>query len=191
MNLSTSSNAPAALLRRLLLRCRRGSAAVELGIGLALLLPLFMAGTEMARFILLNQKVERVVMSVGDLNARADVLTLAETRAIFDAVPHLMQPFGMGGAGLVVVSGVTQTASGPVVSWQVSGAGSLAAASRVGAPGMAATLPGGLGLMAEETVVVTEIFYDYTPMLVSIIQDRRLYDRSVFRTRAADATRLQ
>ena len=176
----------------LLGRDRRGAAAAELALLLAVLLPLLVSGVELGRYILLRQKIERAVMAVGELNARADVLTRAEGAAIFDAVPHLLRPFATGSSSRLLVSGVSAGAGGStIVSWQLAGAGTATVVSLVGAEGGPATLPAGLSLMEGETIIVAEAFYDYRPLLISLVGEGLLYDRSIFRTRAVDAARLQ
>ena len=62
-------------------------------------------------------------------------------------------------------TGIRVDSSGdPVINWQRSGAGTLVAASEIGAPGEVAALPAALTATEGETIIVSEVFYDFEPI---------------------------
>lgn len=176
-------NAPRLLSR--LLRDRRGSAIVELAVGIAVLVPMVMATAELARFVMIQQKLERLSMTVGDLNARGDVLTPAQVTSLFDAVPHIMEPFAFSPSGRVIVSQVTTVGSVyPQIAWQQSGGGSLGVASTLGTAGQTATLPQGFTMASDENVIMTEVWYDFEPFLFDgLLKPQRIRMQSTYRPR--------
>jgi hypothetical protein len=175
-------------LRRFL--CHRGlwrdqaaSVSLELALILPLLVALFMSGTEYVRFTILNQKLERSTAMVADLIAQSSALTTAELASLFEIVDDTLQPFALSENGRVIVSSVTGTAAVPVVNWQQS-FGTGADPSKVGDAGGNATLPNGLTLADGENVIVSEVYYEYQPILLDdVFQDTLLYRVSANRPR--------
>lgn len=168
-----------------LLHERRGAALVELAVGISVLVPMVMATAELARFVMIQQKLERLSMTVGDLNARGDVLTPAQVTSLFDAVPHIMEPFAFQPSGRVIVSQVTTVGSVyPQIAWQQSGGGSLSVASTLGTAGQTATLPQGFTMASDENVIMTEVWYDFEPFLFDgLLRPQRIRMQSTYRPR--------
>jgi hypothetical protein len=171
-----------------LARHRRGSVMVEMAVATPILLMLLMGALEMARYVLIMQKLDRTAMSVGDLVSRGAQVTSADLDNIFDSVRHLMQPFEFPDRGVVLISAVTrQAGQDPTVVWQESGAGTVVQASEVGQPGNAAALPQNLLPRENESLYVAEVYYDYEPLIFEgFVDAARLYNWSVFRARLSD-----
>jgi Flp pilus assembly protein TadG len=175
-------------LRRLLRRLLgdvRGAAILELAVGMSVLVPIISASTELARFVMIQQKLERLAATVGDLNARGDVLTPAQVTALFDAVPHIMDPFTFAPVGKVIVSQVTTVGYVyPQIAWQQSGGGNLIAASTVGTAGHTATLPAGFTMATNQNLILTEVYYDFSPFLLDgLLKAKRIHMMSTYRPR--------
>lgn len=172
---------------------RSGSVLIEFAFGAALLVTLLLGTVELARFILLQQKLERVAMTVADLNARGEELTRAEVQAVFAAVPHLLAPFRMGADGVVVVSSVGDSGTGrTTVLWQEHGGGTAPAVSRLGAVGETAILPHGLTFARNETAVVAEAMLRYEALFLGpLIPSGQLYARALQRPRLMDTMSLR
>lgn len=171
-------------LARLPLRDNAGGAMIEFGFAMPLLLILFMGGLELGRFVLLHAKLDRTAMTVSDLVARVTSLTTAELDTIFAATNLVMAPFSMGGRGVVIVSSVTDTGSGAIVSWQHSGVGTLSVTSEIGALGDNAALSD--ATMVSPTnggVIIGETYFDYSPWLIDLIPSTRLRHIAIFRPR--------
>jgi hypothetical protein len=178
-------------MKRLLFRFgreERGVVFIELAFALVVLMILILGGAEMARYILLQQKLDRVAMSMGDLVSRGQVLTETEVNNIFAAVPHLTAPFEFSEHGSVILTSVHREGSAaPEVIWQRIGAGNLGATSRIGAEGEAPNLPGDFTVSENETIFVAEVFYDFEPFIAPRFVDfKRLYHNSWFRARSID-----
>ncbi len=175
-------------LTRRLRRSRRGMVLVEMVFAVPILLTLLMGALEIARYVLIMQKLDRTAMSVGDLVSRGAQVTTADLGNIFDSVRHLMQPFPFPDNGLVVISAVTrQGGDPPEIVWQAEGAGTVDQASLVGVAGGTATLPQNLTPRENESVYVAEVFFDFEPLLFEgFVAPRRLYHWSAFRARLSD-----
>jgi len=112
-------------------RDRRGGVLVEAAVIMPLLVFVIMAGMEVARFTLLQQKLNRAAVSTADLVAQAETLTVGELTNIFDAVSYITKPYDFSVRGEVILSSVSKASgSPPTIDWQRSGAGSYSAANR-------------------------------------------------------------
>jgi hypothetical protein len=87
---------------------------------------------------------------------------------------------------------VTGEDTGPEVLWQQVGGGSVLQASQVGAPGDSAVLPPSFNVDEGEGLVITEVYFDFQPVLLaSLIPARRLYYQPVYRPRRTAIVALQ
>jgi hypothetical protein len=79
-----------------------------------------------------------------------------------------MQPFPFGSNGLVIVSSIYkppgQTA---VIEWQYAGGGTLTKTSQIGVTGGAPLLPNGLTLNDNDNVIISEAYYNFTPLFLN------------------------
>lgn len=175
------------ILKRLYVfrRDDRGAVLPELALAMPVLIMMTLGGIEIARYTLLHQKLDRVAASVGDLVAQAQTLTVADVNNLFDAVEHVAKPFELAADGLVVVSSVSKdTSTPPAMNWQQTGGGTLVATSQIGTPGGSVTLPTGFVMPDGDTVIVAEVFYDYTPWIFGgVTGSAQLYHMAVFRPR--------
>lgn len=173
-------------------RDTRGSLLVELGMAMPVVMMLLLGGVEVARYVLLHQKLDRVAGTVGDLVAQAETLGSEDLDRLFDAAAHVAEPFDLSADGVVVVSSVGPDGSlTPRISWQRSGGGVLTAPSRIGVPGGTAALPPGFVLEDGETVIVAEVLYDYVPWILGdVTGPAQLYHRALFRPRFSSLATL-
>lgn len=169
---------------------RTGIAATEFAITAPLMLLLSIGGFDLARYMLINQKAEKLAYTVSDVISQSNTnLTNAQVTQIMNASTQIMLPYPFGTAGVVIVTSVTQTgnysASNPAkVSWQRTGGGSLSKPSLVGAPGLTATLPGGLTLNDKDNIIVAEVYYSYSPLFMNyILPSSTVYRTAVFKPR--------
>jgi len=170
---------------RRLLACRAGNVAVEFGLAVPVLMMMMLASVELARFVILNQKLDRVASSVSDLVARAETIKESELQDIFAAVSEVASPFDIADLGVVIVSSVTNLdGSGPVIAWQRSGAGSYSATSKIGGEGDNANLPADFEVRNGETAIIAEVYFDFAPFLSElIVEPRVVYHTAHFRPR--------
>lgn len=173
---------------KMLLRRRDGSMLVEMALAIPVLTALVMAGVDFSRFMVLNQRLERASGIVGDVVSRPGVLSPADFGGFFAAAQQVTAPFNMAADGAVIISAVLgDTTNGPSVLWQRAGAGAAMAASVIGNEGGAATLPAGLSVGDGESIVVTEVYYDFAPLFLGpLLPAKRLYHRSIHRPRTTN-----
>jgi Flp pilus assembly protein TadG len=166
-------------------KCRRGTAMIEFAFITPVLLLLIFGTFEFASYILLNQKLRHAAMAMADLTSREETLTEAQLNGLFASVQNIVNPFPFGPRGTVIVSAVSANVdNAPLVFWQRTGAGTLAAASRIGAEGGDATLPAGFTVLEGETIIAAEIYYDYDPwFLTDILPTEPIYETAYFRPR--------
>ena len=84
-----------------------GNVAVEFALTLPVLMLLMLGSAEMARFVILHQKVDRVAVTMSDLVARAETIKESELDDIFEAADIVAQPFDLHNLGIVIVSAIT------------------------------------------------------------------------------------
>ena len=172
-------------LARRFLYDRRGSALVEMAILMPIFALLLIGSVEVARYILVVQKIDKAAVTMADLVAQERELTDSQLAGLFEAVDLVATPFSITDDGAVLVSSVSRDVDDVArVAWQRQGAGTLSVTSQVGQVGDTATLPGGFTLREEESVVVAEVFYEFTSFWApDIIAPRQIYFRALFRPR--------
>ncbi len=146
---------------------------------------LMLGSAEMARFVILHQKVDRVAVTTSDLVARAETINETELDDIFDAADYVAQPFDLAGLGIVIVSAITNDdGTGATVAWQRSGGGTGTHTSQIGVEGGAAGLGADFEVREGETAIIAEVFYDFEPFLSElIVEPQTLYRRAHHRPR--------
>ena len=171
---------------------RRGTLAVEMAMAMPVLFALMLAGVEVTRYVLLNQKIERTSATMADLVAQAEVLSEAGLINLTGAAQHVMTPYDIAGDGRIVVSSLTNPSGSEArVAWQ-RGFGAGGGASHFGIQGGAATLPDGFIVRASENVIAVEVFYAYEPLLATKIMDpHEVYNFALFRPRFGSLASLQ
>jgi len=165
---------------------RRGTVMVEFAIIMPILMFVMLAGVDLVRFAMLQQKLNRAAVSMADLVSQYDSISTTQIDQIFLAMEHVIAPFQMGSSGRVIVSSISRVdATDPVlVDWQRAGAGTATATSNFGTPGNNATLPTGFTVAAGESVIVAEVFYDFVPLMFEfVLPSRRVEHSSLFRPR--------
>lgn len=174
-------------------RSDQGNVVVEFALALPVLLAMLLASAELGRFVLLNQKIDRVAITMSDLVARAETISDADLDDIFTAAAHVAAPFDLGGRGRVVISSVVnEDGEGATIAWQRAGGGSFSAASAVGAEGEAADLPDTFTVRDGETAIVSEVFFDFEPFLSeAIVAPRVVYRRAHHRPRLGTLDRIE
>jgi Flp pilus assembly protein TadG len=160
-------------------RCSAGNVAVEFALAVPVLLLLMLGSAEMARFVLLHQKMDRVATTISDLVARADTISESQINDIFTAADQVAQPFDLADLGVVIVSSITNPdGNGPTIAWQRSGGGTYAATSHLGAEGDTPSLPPDFEVREGETAIISEVYYDFTPFLSEMIVEPQVIYRS-------------
>lgn len=171
---------------RLPLRNDRGGVMIEFAFAMPLLILLLLGGVELGRFVLLHQKLDRTAMTVSDLVARVQAVTVAEVNTVFTAADLVMAPFDLADRGRVFISAVRRDSGSPKVIWQRSGGGSLAVTSTVGTQGGNATISDAALVDDVQGVVIGETFFDYSPWFITLIPSTTLHHIAIFRPRLSN-----
>ncbi len=173
-------------------RSEEGIAFVEFAISIPFLLALLMGAIELTRYILIQQKVEKVAVTIADVVAQATTITNADLANIIDAASQVMQPYSFGASGYVIITSVTQTGAPgpgnlPKVNWQYTGGGTMnpAPGSHIGAPNNNASLPAGFTMADKDNIIVTEVFYNYTPLIAGngVMNGALIYKLGIYKPR--------
>src|SRR5262245_7018570 len=72
-----------------LMACRAGNVVVEFALAAPVLILLTLASAELARFVILHQKMDRVATTVSDLVSRAETINETEMADIFEAIEEV------------------------------------------------------------------------------------------------------
>ena len=169
---SRYNSGAAAALRRFAEDCR-GVAAVEFALILPILVLLAIGCFEVPRFVLVFQKLARTASAVADLTAQADEpLTTNQMADIFTAGQITMQPYDVVASGRIYISSINNpSGSGVIMTWQKNNGGAVTTASKLGTEGgnPSGNLPAALLPASNEEVLAAEVYYNYTPVIKSII----------------------
>ncbi len=176
---------------RKLFYANHGLAAMEFAVALPLLITLAFGTTEVTRYVLISQKLERVSITLSDLVTQSSSITTAQLNQIIPAAGQILLPYSFANDGYAIISSVKKTGtSNPVITWQYNSTGT-AQTSRIGVNGGVATLPTGFTMVAGDAVIITEVFYNYKPILSgTIYSNSTMYRYSIFKPRLGDLTVL-
>jgi len=155
-------------------RDRRGVAAIEFALILPILLVLALGCFEVPRYVLLWQRLERASSGVSDLVAQADEpITANQMTDIFSAAKIMMQPYAVLTNGSIVVTSINNPTGGTGVknTWRIA-CGTVNNTGKLGAVGATPTgsaFPNALSPAIDNEVLVTEVYFTYTPVFKSFI----------------------
>ena len=156
------------LWRSLRDRTRRGIAAVEFALTMPIWATFLLGTIDGSYCLMVNEKVDRIAYSVTDIVTQYQTVSIANLNDIILAAGQLMQPFNFSNNGFVIVSSVFQPATGqPIIEWQYKGGGTLTQSSRIGNTNGAASLPNGLTLNPNDNVIISEVYYNFTPLFLN------------------------
>ena len=175
-------------------RDQRGVAATEFAIIASVLTFALLGGTELSRYTLMHQKMDRVSASVSNMVAQSSTMKAVDFTNMWAAAAEIAKPFDMGGAtSKVIVSFiVAETNSNYRIQWQRSGAGTMAQVSKLGTEGGLATMPTGVTMKQGDTIVAVEVYATYAPFVFpEVIGSTLVYRRSFDQPRLVDLITLE
>lgn len=176
---------------RNLFHAEQGLAAVEFALALPLIIILTFGTLEVTLYVLITQKLERVSLTVSDLVTQSETITTAQLDQIIPSAAQVMLPYNFATDGYAIISSISKTGTNtPVINWQYKSSGT-AQVSHFGVAGGNATMPANFTMADKDTVIVTEVFYNYKPVLFGIIYNSSLmYRYSIFKPRIGNLTTL-
>ncbi len=169
---------------RKFIRADSGLAAVEFALALPLLILLTFGTVEVTLYVLITQKLERVSLTVSDIVAQSSTISTAQLDQIIPSAAQVMLPYNFSTDGYAIISSITKTGTNtPVINWQYKSSGT-AQASHFGVAGGNATMPSNFTMVDKDTVIVTEVFFNYKPVLFGIVYSSgQMYRYSIFKPR--------
>ncbi|WP_454020674.1 TadE/TadG family type IV pilus assembly protein [Azospirillum sp. Marseille-Q6669] len=189
--------------RRPLPHDRRGVAALEMALLAPVLLLLVTATVDVVRYVSITLTLNRTAANVSDIATQFDKLRAGmtvvkgnEVGVLFLAATEVAQPLDLMAGGQVIVTSVANMGQGSRVMWQER-AGTGSAISHYGAAGGAATLPPGFTQQPGDNAIFTELFYRFTPYLLSgpwlgdAGTSTTLYASAVYQPRLGTLTTLE
>ena len=163
--------------RRLMRRLQandQGVAAIEFAFIAPLVFTLFVGAVEVSQAFTVDRRVMQVASTTGDLVARADAsITQSEMSDIMAVGSYIMLPYSSTSLEMTIrnitssPSNATTTKQSWYCTYNVSGGGSNTCACTVSAY----TVPTGL-ISTNDSVVVAEVRYFYTPLLFDSVLKR-------------------
>lgn len=171
----------------------KGVAFIETALVLPFLILIISGIFEYANYALINNKLVRAAGVIGDMVARQN-LNRSNLIAIMQTADKIIQPFNNTTNAQVVVSEIYNSkfstdTSKMVISWQqqINGAN-----SRLGTPGnVPVNLPNNITVINDQSLIVTEVFFNYTPRVFkSIFGIKLLYKVSVYTPRSMNMNTL-
>lgn len=166
-----------------------GAAVVETAIVLPILVTLVALVFELGMYILLESKLVRMAGVISDAVTRQNLTSTALT-GIMDTANTITTPFNFNLNGKMVISQVRNNNQTPSpnnmrISWQQSKNGGVSLLGTVGS--LPTNLPGDIVVTKEQTMVITEVFYQYSPLIFKdFMSVKSLYVTAVFTPRVGD-----
>jgi Flp pilus assembly protein TadG len=179
---------PLSALRRFW-RDRSGVAAAEFAIIASVLSVALLGGTELSRYTLMHQKMDRVSSSVSNMVAQSSAMTSTDFSNMYAAAEQIAKPFDLSGSnGIVIISFiVAESSTNYRIEWQRTGAGTLNESSKLGVEGDLATLPSGVTMSKGDSMVAVEVYAKYTAFVFpDLVGTSIVYHRSFDQPRLTD-----
>lgn len=178
-------------------RDERAAAVVEMALFLPLFIMIFYGVIEFSRMMIIQQKLEKMVSTAGDFMTRSEFACSDDFPQFRTIVQNIMSPFAFEG-DIIFTSLVNNNndvppcvAGAACISWQ-DGTG-----SRIGSAGSHPTnLPGSLIVDQGHNYIVTELVYNYQPLLalsgnfISGIAPRQVYLFNIHKPRQGSLSQL-
>lgn len=175
-------------------RDERGVAAMEFAIISSVLTFALLGGTELSRYTLMHQKMDRVSASVSNMVAQSSTMKAVDFTNMWAAAAEISKPFDIGGTTSKVIISfiVAETNSNYRIQWQRTGAGTIGQVSKLGVEGGLATMPTGVTMKQGDTIVAVEVYATYTPFVFpEVIGSTLVYHRSFDQPRLVDLITLE
>lgn len=172
-------------------RSRRGVAAVEFALTLPIWITLLLGMSDGCYCLIVNERTDRIAYTTANIVTQYQTITLANLADIVQAGSQLMNPFTFGASGVIIITSVYQPQTGnPVIEWQYTGGGTLGKGSQIGTTGGTPALPNGLVLNPTDNVIISEVYYQFTPMFVSegLFSSGTVYRVAVYKPRLSPLT---
>lgn len=181
-----------ARLRASLSRLRRsekGLAALEMALFAPVLSLLLLGGYDVARFVSIRASVDKVGFSVADVTSQYKELNATAMRQVFMVTAASLPSYTSGSNGVTVLTSVYLDGTTPKVKWQCYSSTGTTWTSKIGTEGNNASVSAALLADGNDNLMVSEVFYQFTPILSSFFKNGfMIYTSSVYRPRLGTLT---
>ncbi len=172
-------------------RDEQGVAVTETALALPLMLIILSGTVEVANYLLLNIKSQHTVVAIGDLLTRDQTLSADVVADSYEAIEEIMAPYPVDRESRIIVTafslaGPSTPTTLPTIIWQcVDPVTDVTEVSEYGVHRQIVDFTNeGITMRLGETLVVTEFFYQYKPLVFqNVISPRLLRRKAYFRPR--------
>lgn len=165
----------------------RGIAAIEFAMIVPIMFFMFVGTIEMSQAITVDRRVTQIASSVADLVAREKAVTSAQLVTVTDIAKVLMRPYDTSLLKMNIISVGAKPTVTPVTVTKVCWSYPFQGPTHTYAKGESYTLPNNAIIDPGSSVVVTEVEYNYTPLIFSyfITATTKLQDKFYLKPRVS------
>lgn len=165
--------------------CRKALSSLEFAFIVPMLITLLVGVFETGRFLLINQKADKVSYTVGDLITQHSTLSQSQLKTITDLAANIMEPFYAEENNYIIVTSVENQDDTMVKNWDYTGGGTASSASAINLEAVKATM----NMQPDDNIIVVETGYDYSPVFFTgLFKSSTIYKVSYFRPRIIPLT---
>ncbi|WND02655.1 hypothetical protein QGN29_13970 [Temperatibacter marinus] len=176
------------LLKRFYINSK-ASVTVELAVSLPFFFLIAISIVETGNYLQMHLKLYHTSVTIADLVTRDEEITESDITDILNAAGHVLAPYPIGDKSKIYISAVYKDPDDDAkVLWQRSGAGTIAITSKFGSEGDVVTSINGISMLDNESVIISEVYYDYEPLIVPKIASHRIYKSTYYRPRIGALT---
>lgn len=158
-----------------------GVALIEFGYCIGLLMLLLWGGVEVSRYVLIMQKLQDAVAQetniIGTTNLKTTTVTATELQDTLKAVSVMMNPysFTFNDNNVVMVTDLIEQSNGKAkVMWRycnpsIGNSNSLSKFGPISSTIDLGIIYPGFSLAADDEVIVTEVYYQFSPIIQNAI----------------------
>ena len=171
-------------------KAEKGSVLIEFALIFPLFLLVFLGGTEVFHYLMLERKMLQTVSSVSHFITQTKTVTKNNIKDIFKSVENIMNPFQMNAKSQIIISYIVGTGANPTISKQCFFTTNATIKSKVGTQGSTAKISiinGSFTLNDGEATIITEIYYEFKPYFANfnknfmngVFSKQTIYNNSV------------
>lgn len=179
-------------LLRLLKKCHKGVISIEMALVSPIIIMIILATTDMVSYLIANQKISRASYTISNLITQMDEgLTESQLSDLMLSLGEVSKPLDLaadGRATVTAIIGIGTDGAAPdsyQVAWQRC-FGSMNSTNNFGSSGSVVAnsdIPANMIVMTSQVLVVTEVVYNFTPIIGFIDIGQRIEYLSYFRPR--------
>jgi len=181
-------------LYRSLSQCKKGFITVEMALIAPIIIMMILSSADIVSYLTAHQKISRAAYTISNLITQMDEgLTESKISDMMLSIGEVSKPFNMlsdGKATVTAIIGIGTDGAAPdsyQVAWQrCYGTGTVTRVKNFGAAGSlvaTADIPADMIATTAQILIVTEVIYNYTPVLGFLALDRQIEYLSYFRPR--------